>query len=476
VGAEVSEAVEITIQGERVRLPLDVLERYNVHGPRYTSYPTAPEWRDDFGPDDLRRAFERAETSVPKAPLSLYFHIPFCESLCWFCGCNVIINRRKEVAEPYLDHLRVEIERVAARVDNTREAVQFHWGGGTPTYLAPEQMAELYRFTAARFPIAADAEVGLEVDPRVTTEEHVATAAEVGFNRVSMGVQDFAPEVQKAINRIQSYEQTAGIVEACRSRGFKSVNIDLMYGLPYQTVESFLETVDRVVEISPDRVALFNYAHVPALRHAQNAFRRMPMPEGFEKFEIFRRASERFAEAGYVFIGLDHFAKPDDEMARAQRERTLWRNFQGYTTKAGTNLYAMGVSAISYVAGAYAQNYRDTPTYYERIEAGELPTMRGIELSDDDKLRASLIERLLCHCVVVKSEIEERFGVEFDSYFADALSQLEGPQSDGLVRLLPDRVEVTPLGRLFLRNLAMPFDAYLRKKAPAERPVFSKTL
>jgi oxygen-independent coproporphyrinogen-3 oxidase len=472
----VTDAVEITIQGERTRLPLDVLDRYNVHGPRYTSYPTAPEWNDAFGPDDLRRAFDAGEAQEPRAPVSLYFHIPFCESLCWFCGCNVIINRRKEVADPYLEHLKTEIDRVAAHVDRSREAVQFHWGGGTPTYLAPEQMADLYRFTAERFAFAGDAEIGLEVDPRVTTPEHVATAAELGFNRVSMGVQDFNPEVQKAVNRVQSYEQTAGIVEDCRARGFESVNIDLMYGLPYQTVESFLDTVDRVVEISPDRIALFNYAHVPQLRHAQNAFRRMPMPEGLEKFEIFRRASERFTEAGYVFIGLDHFAKPDDEMARAQRDRTLWRNFQGYTTKAGTDLYAMGVSAISYVAGSYAQNFRDTARYYERIDAGDLPTMRGTVLTDDDKLRASLIERLLCHCVVVKREIEERFAVDFDDYFADALAQLEGPEADGLVRLLPDRVEVTPLGRLFLRNLAMPFDAYLQKKEPGARPVFSKTL
>lgn len=464
------------MQGERVSLPLEVLDRYNVYGPRYTSYPTAPEWKDEFGPDDLRRAFAESERRDPKPPVSLYFHIPFCESLCWFCGCNVIINRNKAVSDPYLDRLRAEIDRVSAHVDGSREAVQFHWGGGTPTYLAPEQMASLYRFTAERFRIVPDAEVSLEVDPRVTTHEHVVAAAESGFNRVSMGVQDFNPEVQKAVNRIQSFEQTAGVVEDCRANGFTSVNIDLMYGLPYQTVESFLETVDRVVEISPDRIALFNYAHVPQLRHAQNAFRRMPVPEGLPKFEIFRQASDRFTEAGYVFIGLDHFAKPDDEMALAQADRTLWRNFQGYTTKAGTDVYAMGVSAISFVGGAFAQNFRDTARYYERVDAGELPTMRGIWLDEDDRVRGTVIERLLCHCVVVKREIEEQFGVEFDAYFADALERLEVPEADGLVRLLPDRVEVTPLGRLFLRNLAMPFDAYLQRKEPGARPVFSKTL
>jgi oxygen-independent coproporphyrinogen-3 oxidase len=354
--------------------------------------------------------------------------------------------------------------------------VQFHWGGGTPTYLEPEQMADLYRHTAERFNIQPDGEIGLEVDPRVTTTEHVATCAELGFNRVSMGVQDFDPKVQESVHRVQSYEQTASIVEDCRRHGFTSVNIDLMYGLPYQTAESFIATVDRVVEISPDRIALFNYAHVPQLRHAQNAFRRMPIPEGFEKFEIFRLASEHFTEAGYVFIGLDHFAKPTDEMAVAQRDRTLWRNFQGYTTKVGTDLYAMGVSAISFVAGAFAQNFRDTQRYYERLDGGELPTMRGIRLDADDHLRAKVIERLLCHCVLVKREVEAEFGIDFDAYFADALEQLRGPEADGLVRLSADRIDVTPLGRLFLRNLAMPFDAYLQKREPGARPVFSKTL
>lgn len=471
-----SDAIDITIQGERVRLPLDVLDRYNVHGPRYTSYPTAPEWNDDFGPDDFRRACEKAEQQESKAPVSLYFHIPFCEHLCWFCGCNVIINKNKAVSNPYLDHLKREIDMLGSGVDRSRPAVQFHWGGGTPTYLEPEQMAELYRHTAERFNIQPDGEISLEVDPRVTTPEHVATVAELGFNRVSMGVQDFDPKVQEAVNRVQSFEKTAGLVADCRAHGFESVNIDLMYGLPYQTPESFMATVDRIVEISPDRIALFNYAHVPQLRHAQNAFRRMPMPHGFEKFEIFRMASDRFTEAGYVFIGLDHFAKPDDEMAVAQRDRTLWRNFQGYTTKAGTDLYAMGVSSISYVAGAYAQNFRDTPSYYERLDADQLPTMRGAWLDEDDFLRARVIERLLCHCILIKSEVESEFGIDFDRYFTDALEQLRGPETDGLVRLFDDRIEVTPLGRLFLRNLAMPFDAYLKKHEPGARPVFSKTL
>lgn len=471
-----SETIDITIQNERVHLPLDVLDRYNVHGPRYTSYPTAPEWNDAFGPEDQVRAFEKTEAENPSKPVSLYFHIPFCESLCWFCGCNVIINKDKEVSHPYLNYLKSEIDRVAPHVNSAREVVQFHWGGGTPTYLTPDQMTDLYRYTSDRFRFADDAEIGVEVDPRVTTHEHVVALADLGFNRVSMGVQDFNPDVQKAVNRIQSYEQTAGLVEDCRARGFESVNIDLMYGLPYQTIDSFRDTVDRIIEISPDRIALFNYAHVPQLRHAQNAFRRMPMPHGLEKFEIFRSAIERLTEAGYVFIGLDHFAKPDDEMARAQKDRTLWRNFQGYTTKAGTDVYAMGVSAISFVAGAFAQNYRKTPEYFGAIDAGTLATMRGIWLTDDDFVRAKVIERLLCHCAIYKKDLEDEFGIEFDVYFADALDKLAEHEANGMVHLASDRIEVTPLGRIFLRNLAMPFDAYLQRRDPGAKPIFSKTL
>ncbi len=468
-------AIDIRIQGETVSLPIEVLDRYNVHGPRYTSYPTAPEWTDTFGVDDLRRALASANAE-DRRPVSLYFHIPFCEKLCWFCGCNVIINKDKEVAHPYLDRLKTEIDRFADNVDPSRPTVQFHWGGGTPTYLSPEQMRDLYSHTASRFRILPDAEIGVEVDPRVTTSEHIAAAAELGFNRVSMGVQDFDPKVQEAVNRNQTFDQTAATVAQSREHGMTSVNIDLMYGLPYQTIESFRETVERVIELSPERIALFNYAHVPSLRHAQNAFRRMPMPVGLEKFEIFRAAIERFTDVGYVFIGLDHFAKPEDEMARAQVDRTLRRNFQGYTTKAGSDLYAMGVSSISQIGRAFAQNYRDTESYFTRIDAGDLATMRGMWLTDDDVLRSAVIERFLCHCVIHMKEFEDEFGIDFAATFADAIEDLRAYEADGMVRISSDRIEVTPLGRLFIRNLAMPFDAYLRRRSPDDKPIFSKTL
>jgi oxygen-independent coproporphyrinogen III oxidase len=383
-----SKVFELDIAGESVRLPLDVLERYNVHGPRYTSYPTAPTWDDTFGPDDLRRAFEKAERQEPKPDVSLYYHIPFCEALCWYCGCNVVINKNKAVAGPYLDRLRREIDRLAGAISPTREAVQFHFGGGTPTYLEPEQIRDVFTFTRERVRFAADAEIGVEVDPRVTTHDHVTTLAELGFNRISLGVQDFDPQVQEAVNRVQSYEQTFGIVEDSRAHGFESVNIDLMYGLPYQTHESFVDTVAKVIEISPDRIALFNYAHVPQLKHAQNAFRRMPVPEGLEKFEIFRTAVNRLTEAGYVFVGFDHFAKPDDELARAQADRTLRRNFQGYSTKSGSDLYSAGVSSISFLGGAFAQNYRRVDEYYEAVDRGERPVAVGGHRAPDVPLRA----------------------------------------------------------------------------------------
>jgi oxygen-independent coproporphyrinogen-3 oxidase len=464
---------QLELRGERIELPADLLRRYDVYAPRYTSYPTAPEWLSSFGPRDALAAFARADVS---RPISLYFHIPFCQSLCWFCGCNVVINRDKAVAEPYLDHVLRELDMVASNVDTSRPVVQHHWGGGTPTYLSPDQMARLFRATTAHFTIAPGAEVAVEVDPRVTTPEHVAALAELGMNRVSMGVQDFDEKVQQAVHRIQPFEITAALVDDCRAHGFGSVNIDLMYGLPYQTPESFAFTVDRIIEISPDRIALFNYAHVPQLRHAQNAFRRMPMPAGFDKFEIFRSASERLTRAGYVYIGLDHFAKPDDELAVAQRERTLHRNFQGYTTCAGSDLYALGVSSISFVANTYIQSFRDTAPYYDAIERSMLPTMRGMTLDDDDLLRATVIERLLCHCELVPAEIEREFGIDFAEYFADALADLAAAEQDGMVRISADRIQVTPLGQLFVRNLAVPFDAYLRRRAIADQPVFSRTL
>src|SRR5271154_251112 len=451
----------------------EFLAKYNRPGPRYTSYPTAPVWKDDFGPDDLERTYSAADAA--RSPVSLYMHIPFCESLCLFCACNVSIQKNKGAAIPYLSTLKNEIEHVGRFVSKTRPVVQFHWGGGTPTYLTPTQMDELFGFTRERFEFAADAEIGIEVDPRVTNRAHLETLRRLGFNRLSMGVQDFNPLVQETVNRVQPYEMTRDLISAARQLGFDSINVDLIYGLPYQTAESFADTVEKVLTIGPDRVAMFSYAHVPWLRKQQGAFQGH-LPEGMEKFRIFCVGLEKFTGAGYEYIGMDHFARPGDELAVAQRERSLHRNFQGYTTKAGADLYGMGVSAISGFEGAYAQNERELPRYAAAVESRGLATMRGWRLTEDDRLRRAVISRLLCHTLIRKREIEDEFAVSFDEYFAAEIAQLDELRADGLVETEADEIRVTPLGRVFIRNLGMIFDRYLREQQMDARPLFSKTL
>ncbi len=450
-----------------------ILEKYNRPGPRYTSYPTAPVWTDDFGPDDFEQVCAQAETLG--TPLSLYMHLPFCESLCLFCACNVSIQKNKSVGIPYLAALKREIDHMAGLASKKRQVQQFHWGGGTPTYFAPEQLEDLFGYTRERFAFAPDAELGIEVDPRVTSREHLETLRKLGFNRLSMGIQDFRQEVQKAIHRIQPYEMTRDLIQAARQMGFQSINVDVIYGLPYQTGSTFQETIAQVLTLAPDRVAMFSYAHVPWLRKQQGSFA-AHLPEGREKFQIFRAGLEGFLNAGYVYIGMDHFARPGDELATAQRNRTLHRNFQGYTTKAGADLYGMGVSAISSIGDAYAQNRREVPAYETAVTERGLATMRGYRLSADDRLRRAVIGRLLCHTVIPKGEIEREFSISFDDYFRAELERLEESRADGLVTLEPGEIRVTALGRIFIRNMAMVFDRYLHEQQMDQRPLFSKTL
>ncbi|MGA2719880.1 MAG: oxygen-independent coproporphyrinogen III oxidase [Candidatus Acidiferrales bacterium] len=451
----------------------EILEKYNRPGPRYTSYPTAPVWKDDFGPDDLENYYERAEER--RTPLSLYMHLPFCESLCLFCACNVSIQKDKSVAVPYLAALKKEIEHVAGRVSKNRAVSQFHWGGGTPSYLSPAQMEDLFEHTRERFTFAPDAEIGIEVDPRVTHRAHLETLRRLGFNRLSMGIQDFQPKVQETIHRVQPYEMTRDLIAIGRELGFESLNVDLIYGLPYQTAESFRHTIDQVLTLVPDRVAMFSYAHVPWLKKQQGSFQ-AHLPEGKEKFRIFRAGLERFLDAGYLYIGMDHFARPGDELATAQQNRTLHRNFQGYTTKAGADLYGMGVSAISSIGEAYAQNRKEVPAYQDTVGSRGIATMRGYRLSSDDVIRRAVIGRLLCHTVIPKREVEREFSISFDEYFAAELDRLEEPRAEGLVELAPGEIRVTPLGRIFIRNVAMVFDRYLHEQQMDQRPLFSKTL
>ena len=451
----------------------DFVNRYNRPGPRYTSYPTAPVWTESFGLKEFESAI--GDANGKRSPVSLYMHLPFCESLCLFCACNVVIRKDKSVTPPYLSVLKKEINRMAEGISRERQVSQFHWGGGTPTYLSPEQIEDLFTYTRERFTFAPDAEIGIEVDPRVTTRAHMETVRKMGFNRLSMGIQDFKEDVQKAVQRLQPYEVTRDLIATARELGFDSINVDLIYGLPYQTADSFAHTIEQIVGLSPDRIAMFSYAHVPWLKKQQGSFV-AHLPEGMKKFDIFRSGLLKFLEAGYLYIGMDHFAKENDELAVSQRNRTLHRNFQGYTTKAGADLYGMGITAISGVQNTYAQNYRDIPSWEKAVEEHGLATMRGYRLSEDDVIRREIISRLLCHTVIVKDEIGKQFGIDFDEYFAPELERLKMPQEDGLVVMNDKEIRTAWLGRIFIRNLAMVFDPYLEKQQLAARPLFSKTL
>lgn len=452
---------------------VDLLRRYNVPGPRYTSYPTAPVWREGFGPRDYETVLAESRESERPAPLSLYVHLPFCEQLCYFCACTVVISGNHSVEEPYLATLEREIEWVSSRAGEGRDVVQLHWGGGTPTYFSPERAGLLARRLRGAFRFAHDAEVSVEIDPRVTTREHLEVLREMGFNRVSMGVQDFDPAVQESINRIQSPEQTGDLVSAARELGYRGINMDLIFGLPLQTPESFAATIDRVLAIGPDRLAVYSYANVPWMKKHQKILEPR-LPAEREKFEIFRTALARLTEAGYEYIGMDHFARPDDELSRARRDRTLHRNFQGYTTKAGTDLLGLGMSAIGAIGDSFVQNRRDLAAYRSAVESDGAATFRGFRLSFDDRVRRAVISSMLCHGVVMIPEIESTYGIRFGKYFEDALEGLAACAEDGLVEISGTELRATSLGRVFLRNLAMPFDAYL--PAQLEKPVFSKTL
>jgi oxygen-independent coproporphyrinogen III oxidase len=451
----------------------EFVNRYNRPGPRYTSYPTAPVWTDSFGPNEYECAIALADQR--RSPVSLYMHLPFCESLCLFCACNVIIRKDKSGTPPYIETLKKETDHIARGVSRDRKVAQFHWGGGTPTYLSPEQIEDLFGYTRERFTFAPDAEIGIEVDPRVTSRAHLETVRKMGFNRLSMGIQDFKEEVQKAVHRIQPYEQTRDLIQAARELGFDSINVDLIYGLPYQTADSFAHTVEQIVGLSPDRIAMFSYAHVPWLKKQQGSFV-THLPEGMQKFDIFRSGLLKFLEAGYLYIGMDHFAKENDELAVSQRNRTLHRNFQGYTTKAGADLYGMGITAISGIQETYAQNFRDIPSWEKAVTDRGIATMRGYRLSQDDVLRRDVISRLLCHNVIVKDEISRRFAIDFDEYFAPELARLKTPAADGLVVVNDKEIRTAWLGRIFIRNLAMVFDPYLEKQQLESKPLFSKTL
>jgi oxygen-independent coproporphyrinogen III oxidase len=454
----------------------ELLPRYAIDGPRYTSYPTAPVWSEAYGPEDYRA--DLADDQIEASDgLSLYVHVPFCDSLCHFCACNKVITTDHARAIGYLDTIEREIEAVRAATRVPRAATQLHWGGGTPTWLAPAEIKRLFRALTEAFPMRADAEISIEVDPRVTTHEHVEALAECGFNRISMGVQDFDSRVQEAIHRIQPVAETARLVEWARRAGFESVNFDLIYGLPYQTVASFERTLDQLFAIGPDRIALYSYAHVTWLAKQQRGFERKDLPDAATKARIMLTAIRRFLAEGYLFIGLDHFAREGDELAKALADRSLRRNFMGHTTQAGVDLIGFGPSAISELRASYAQSQRNIAAWEQAVRERGLATMRGHRLSRADIERRWIINRILCHAELRARDYEETFGRAFSEAYQPELASLERARADGLIECDADgSLRVTAIGRLLVRTLAMAFDAYLPEQQKSGQRIFSKTV
>ena len=450
-----------------------LLQRYDRPGPRYTSYPTAVEFHEGFGAADYADCLGQLPLDQG---LSLYLHLPFCEHRCSFCGCHVVITHKREVAGRYLEYLEREMDLVCGHLASRPPVIQYHWGGGTPTYYNPDQIRHLHALVRDRFDIEPGAEVAIEVDPRVTTHEHIDALLEVGFNRLSMGVQDFTPEVQVAIDRNQDEASTRELYTYCRQRGFPSINFDLIYGLPHQTPEGFARNLASVLELRPDRVALYSYAHVPWIRGHQKYIEVAALPPREMKFALFLQAMRAFVEAGYQQIGMDHFALPADELSQALSQRRLGRNFMGYTVHRSPNMMGLGISAIGQLSGAYVQNEKKLSTYYRAIDEGRLPVERGYALSHDDQVRQYVIAELMCNLYLDFAEVEARFGIQFGEYFARELGELAtGPAADGFVHLEPGHIEVTSLGQLFVRNTCMLFDRHLREKPPA-KPQFSRTV
>lgn len=440
-----------------------LVEKYDRPGPRYTSYPTAPHFHEDFGVADYRQAVLVSQQVAQPRPLSVYVHVPFCERLCYYCGCSKIITHNRQRAAEYLDYLKREIALQAELFDQARVLTQLHLGGGTPTFLSNRQLGELIDCLAQHFQFASEAqrEFSLEVDPRTVTPAQVHELRRLGFNRLSLGVQDFDPAVQLAVNRVQSEAEVRGLVEAAREAGFASVSVDLIYGLPLQTRESFARTLEQVIDIRPDRIASYSYAHLPHLFKAQRLIRDHDMPPPSRKLELLELTIERLTAAGYTYIGMDHFAQPDDDLCQARRDGSLQRNFQGYSTQAECDMVGLGVTSIGRVGNAWSQNVKTTAEYMACLDAGRLPILRGYRLSAEDVLRAEVITALMCHGRLRFRDIEQRHRIDFAGHFSDALEQLREMVVDGLIEINEAEIRVQPAGRLMLRNVAMAFDAYL---------------
>ena len=452
---------------------LELINRYDKSGPRYTSYPTAVQFHEGFTEAEYCRIAKQSNTNKP--PLSLYFHIPFCDTVCFYCACNKIATKDRSKAQPYLDRVYKEMAMQAELFDAERVVDQLHWGGGTPTFISHEQMRELMNETRKHFKLRDDdtGEYSIEIDPREVTAETIVILRELGFNRMSLGVQDFDARVQKAVNRIQTEAETMAALANARKAGFKSISIDLIYGLPFQTVDGFSQTLDRVLAVDPDRLSVFNYAHLPTMFPPQRRINEDELPAASAKLDILQMTNERLHEAGYVYIGMDHFAKPDDELAVAQREGNLYRNFQGYSTHADCDLIGLGVTSIGKVGNSYAQNMRTMDEYCAAIDAGKLPIFRGIELDKDDELRREIITELMCNFQLNKQLVESKYSIDFDVYFKHEQGDISQLEQDGLIKREGHEIQVQPAGRFLIRNVCMVFDKYLRQ---SKEQRFSKVI
>jgi oxygen-independent coproporphyrinogen-3 oxidase len=451
--------------------------QFDISGPRYTSYPTADRFQSNPGHQLLVDALQQRPAS--DQPLSLYVHLPFCSTVCYYCGCNKVITKDHNKSSRYLDYLAREIDMQLASLSGSKSVAQLHWGGGTPTFLSDDEMRRLMTMLRSRFEFLPEGEYSIEIDPRSVDPRRAHLLAELGFNRMSLGIQDFDPQVQQAVNRHQSFEQTRDVLLAARDAGFKSISVDLIYGLPRQTLEGFKATLDKAISLLPDRIALYSYAHLPQIFMPQRRIQEAELPKAEEKLSLMAMAVETLVNAGYVFIGMDHFARPDDELALAQQAGKLHRNFQGYSTHAELDLLAFGVSAIAKVGPVYAQNAKTLDEYYDDLDAGHLPVRRGYRMNDDDALRRSVIQELMCHFKLDFAEVEQVWSIDFRSYFVDALAQLVPLAEAGLLTMTAQGITVEAKGRLLVRIIAMAFDYYLqqdRQKAAVGRPRYSRVI
>ena len=448
-------------------------EKYSKPGPRYTSYPTAPEFTEEFSQEDLISFYKNQDSN---RSLSLYIHLPFCRSACYFCGCNVIFTSKEDKKVKYLKYLKKELDLLTKYLDNKRVVTQMHFGGGTPTFFSPEQLDEVITMIKSSFPnFSDDAEISCEVDPRFFTQEHMAVLKKGGFNRLSFGVQDLDERVQKTIHRVQPYETTLNVMEIARNAGIKSINIDLIYGLPHQTRETFNETLKQIVKLNPDRLAVFNYAHVPWLMKTMRKFDETTFAPPSEKLLILKDSIDFFVNNGYKMVGMDHFAKPEDELFKAIEKGELHRNFQGYTTKGGADLIGIGVTSIGNGVDYYAQNFKKLNEYEEALDKGELPVFKGYKLSADDQLRQFVIMELMSNFSLNIKRVEKNFRIDFFDYFKDAVEALDEFIEADLLIINENEIKVNQTGSMLIRNICMPFDAYL-KRVPESKRRFSKTI